>query len=84
MTQDTLIEEQQKSIDHLQAYAFEIIYKTGKNNTIADALFRQGEPPTFNSILIIEPSSVQGLLVDFIMGPNTIQLQQCIIRGKKS
>jgi hypothetical protein len=37
-TQGTVIEEQHKWIDHLQAYDFEIIYKKGKEKIVLDVL----------------------------------------------
>ena len=50
-------EEQQKWVTKMLGYDFEIIYKKGKKNVVADALSRKDEDieALFYAILIIQP-----------------------------
>ena len=55
MQQETLTNEQQKWVDKLQAFDFEIKYKKGRENAVVDALLRRDEDVIFNSMSSIEP-----------------------------
>lgn len=50
------LEEQQKWVTKMQGYDFEIVYKKGKDNIVADALSRKEEDATLCSILLVVPS----------------------------
>nr|MDZ8005329.1 RNase H-like domain-containing protein [Nostoc sp. DedSLP05] len=83
LTQGTLIEEQQKWVDQLQAYDFEIIYKKGTDNIVANALSRRDEPPILNNISTCQPTWITELRADYDKDASTIHLQHEILAGKK-
>ena len=56
LKQETLMDEQRKWVDKIQAFDFEIIYKKGKENIVADALSCKYEDVEFNATTTIEPN----------------------------
>eukprot|EP01018_Ginkgo_biloba_P018976 Gb_14609 [translate_table: standard] len=81
LTQESLIDEQKKWIDKLQAFEFDIIYKKGTENTVADALSRRDEEPTLNVISVAEPTWIKE--IQEIYNDDLKCLRDHILRGEK-
>eukprot|EP01018_Ginkgo_biloba_P010330 Gb_18703 [translate_table: standard] len=58
--QETPTDEQGKWVDKIQAFNFNITYKRGKDNIVADALSRKYEDEV-NAMVVVEPKWVQDL-----------------------
>lgn len=65
LEQRILTPEQQKWMDKLVGYDYEITYKRGKTNSVADAFSRVQGSPTLDAISIPQSS-----LLDDIKAPN--------------
>eukprot|EP01018_Ginkgo_biloba_P024737 Gb_03951 [translate_table: standard] len=50
LSQPVLSEEQAKWVDHIQIFDFNIAYKKGKDNVVADALSRLPPDPSLHSL----------------------------------
>jgi hypothetical protein len=69
--------EQQKWVTKLFGYDYEIIYKKGKENVVADALFRKYEDEgSLFSLSFIIPDWLQAIHQEWLQDPKSSQLIQ--------
>jgi hypothetical protein len=67
--------EEQKSVTKLFGYDYEIIYKKGKNNVVADALSQKYEEEgSLFSLSFIEPDCLQDVYQDWLQDPKSSHL----------
>ena len=70
-------QEQQKWVTKLFGYDYEIIYKKGKDNVVADALSRKYEEEgTLFSLSFIVPNWLQAVHQEWLQDPKSLQLIQ--------
>jgi hypothetical protein len=69
--------EQQKWVTKLFGYDYEIIYKKGKDNVVADALSRKYEDEgSLFSLSFIVPDWLQAIHQEWLQDPKSLQLIQ--------
>eukprot|EP01018_Ginkgo_biloba_P015294 Gb_10780 [translate_table: standard] len=75
-------EEQQKWVIKMQGYDFEIVYKKGKDNIVADALSREEEEFTLCSMSLVVPSWLEEARQEWQEDPSMRQKIQDLQGGK--
>ena len=83
LKQETLTDEQRKWVDKIQAFDFEITYKKGKENIVADALSRKYEDIEFNTMTAIEPEWLKSLHEEYSKNQDVVKLLEDINKNKK-
>jgi hypothetical protein len=69
-------QEQQKWVTKLFGYDYEIIYKKGKDNVVADALSRKYEEGSLFSLSFIVPDWIQAVRQEWLQDPKSSHLIQ--------
>lgn len=76
LTQENLLEEQRKWVGKLQTFDFDIVYKKGKENIMADSLSRITEHSSLQAIFVAIPNWIQELVQEYKANPTTQKILQ--------
>lgn len=83
LEQKVLEENQQKWVSKLMGYNFEISYKLGKENRVADALSRREEPMRLSAFSMWQNSEMESWEVEVQADPKLKHVMQQILTSKE-